>query len=52
MDKEQLPPRMRNRPALKQYRSDLQHDPQNKAALNKIKVIETIYRQAGLPTPQ
>lgn len=52
MYNEQLPPRMKYRPALKQYRSVLQYDPQNKDAQNKIKVIETIYKQMGLPIPQ
>jgi tetratricopeptide (TPR) repeat protein len=52
MYNENLPPRQKYRPALKQYRTVLQYDKDNKDAQNKIKVIETIYKQMGMPVPQ
>lgn len=52
MYNEALPPRQKYRPALKQYRDVLTFDPQNKDALAKIKLIEGIYKQMGMPVPQ
>lgn len=52
MYNEQLPPRQKYRPALKQYRTVLKYDPNNKDAATKIKVIETIYKQMGMPVPE
>lgn len=52
MYNEQLPPRQKYRPALKQYRTVLKYDPNHKDAAAKIKVIETIYKQMGLPIPE
>jgi tetratricopeptide (TPR) repeat protein len=49
---ESLPPRQKYRPALKQYRQTLVYDPQNKDAKSKVQVIETIYKQMGMPVPQ
>lgn len=51
MFNEQLPPRQKYRPALKQYRTVLKYDPANKDAAAKIKLIEGIYKQMGLPIP-
>ena len=47
-----LPPRQKYRPALKQYRDVLTFDPNNKDAQDKIKLIEGIYKQMGMPVPQ
>jgi hypothetical protein len=52
MYNENLPPRQKYRPALKQYRQVLVYDPVNKDAKAKINVIETIYKQMGMPIPQ
>lgn len=52
MYNESLPPRQKYRPALKQYRKVLVYEPQNKDAQNKIRVIETIYKQMGMPVPE
>jgi tetratricopeptide (TPR) repeat protein len=52
MYNEQLPPRQKYRPALKQYRAVLKYEPGHKDAANKIKVIETIYKQMGMPVPE
>lgn len=52
MYNEQLPPRQKYRPALRQYRSVLKYEPGNKDAANKIKVIETIYKQMGMAVPE
>jgi tetratricopeptide (TPR) repeat protein len=52
MYNESLPPRQKYRPALKQYRQVLVYDPANKDAKAKINVIETIYKQMGMPIPQ
>lgn len=52
MYNEALPPRQKYRPALKQYRDVLTFDPKNKDAQDKIKLIEGIYKQMGLPIPQ
>jgi tetratricopeptide (TPR) repeat protein len=52
MYNESLPPRQKYRPALKQYREVLTYDPQNKDAQEKIKLIEGIYKQMGMPIPQ
>lgn len=52
MYNEQLPPRQKYRPALKQYRTVLKYDPANKDAAVKIKTIETIYKQMGMPVPE
>lgn len=52
MYNENLPPRQKYRPALKQYRQVLVYDPANKDAKAKINVIETIYKQMGMPIPQ
>lgn len=52
MYNESLPPRQKYRPALKQYRQVLVYDPANKDAKAKISVIETIYKQMGMPVPQ
>ncbi len=49
---ESLPPRQKYRPALKQYRMVLNYDKQNKDAATKIKLIEDIYKQMGMPIPQ
>lgn len=49
---ESLPPRQKYRPALKQYRQTLVYDPQNKDAKSKVQVIESIYKQMGMPIPQ
>lgn len=51
MFNEQLPPRQKYRPALRQYRSVLKYEPGNKDAATKIKTIETIYKQMGMPVP-
>lgn len=52
MFNEQLPPRQKYRPALKQYRSVLSLDPANKDAKAKVTLIESIYKQMGMPIPQ
>ena len=52
MYNEALPPRQKYRPALKQYREVLTYDAKNKDAQDKIKLIEGIYKQMGLPIPQ
>ena len=52
MYNEALPPRQKYRPALKQYREVLTYDPKNKDAQDKIKLIEGIYKQMGMPVPQ
>ena len=52
MYNEALPPRQKYRPALKQYRDVLTFDPKNKDAQDKIKLIEGIYKQMGMPIPQ
>jgi tetratricopeptide (TPR) repeat protein len=52
MFNENLPPRQKYRPALKQYRQVLTYDPANKDAKTKINTIETIYKQMGMPIPQ
>lgn len=52
MYNEQLPPRQKYRPALKQYRSVLSLDPANKDAKAKVTLIENIYKQMGMPVPQ
>ena len=52
MYNEALPPRQKYRPALKQYREVLTYDPKNKDAQDKIKLIEGIYKQMGMPIPQ
>ena len=52
MYNESLPPRQKYRPALKQYRQVLQYDKQNKDATQKIQLIESIYKQMGMPIPQ
>lgn len=52
MYNESLPPRQKYRPALKQYREVLTYDPANKDATAKIKLIEGIYKQMGMPIPQ
>jgi tetratricopeptide (TPR) repeat protein len=52
MYNEALPPRQKYRPALKQYREVLTFDPKNKDAQDKIKLIEGIYKQMGMPIPQ
>lgn len=52
MYNEQLPPRQKYRPALKQYREVLAIDPVNKDASAKVKLIEGIYKQMGMPVPQ
>lgn len=49
---ENLPPRQKYRPALRQYRMVLNYDKQNKDAAAKIKLIESIYKQMGMPIPQ
>lgn len=52
MYNEALPPRQKYRPALKQYREVLTFDPKSKDAQDKIKMIEGIYKQMGIPIPQ
>jgi tetratricopeptide (TPR) repeat protein len=52
MYNEQLPPRQKYRPALKQYREVLAIDPAHKDAGAKVKLIEGIYKQMGMPIPQ
>ena len=52
MYNEALPPRQKYRPALRQYRDVLTFDPKNKDAQDKIKLIEGIYKQMGMPIPQ
>lgn len=52
MYNEQLPPRQKYRPALKQYREVLTIDPAHKDAGAKVKLIEGIYKQMGMPIPQ
>jgi len=52
MYNEQLPPRQKYRPALKQYREVLAIDPANKDAKSKVSLIEGIYKQMGMPVPQ
>jgi tetratricopeptide (TPR) repeat protein len=52
MYNEQLPPRQKYRPALRQYRTVLKYEPGHKDASAKIKVIETIYKQMGMPVPE
>lgn len=52
MYNEQLPPRAKYAPALKQYREVLVYDKNNKDAQEKIKLIEGIYKQMGRPIPQ
>ncbi|HNY40746.1 MAG TPA: hypothetical protein PKJ41_10140 [Bryobacteraceae bacterium] len=47
-----LPPRQKYRPALMQYRQALKYDKANKAAMAKIKLIESIYKSMGMPIPQ
>ena len=52
MYNEQLPPRQKYAPALKQYRQVLTYDKTNKDAQQKINTIESIYKQMGRPVPQ
>ena len=52
MYNDQLPPRMKYAPALKQYRQVLVYDKTNKDAQQKINTIESIYKQMGRPIPQ
>lgn len=52
MYNESLPPRQKYRPALKQYRKVLEYDKSNKDATTKINLIESIYKQMGMPIPQ
>ncbi|MCZ2094975.1 MAG: tetratricopeptide repeat protein [Anaerolineae bacterium] len=52
MFNEQLPPRQKYRPALKQYRAALAADPADKDARAKVALIENIYKQMGMPVPQ
>ena len=52
MYNENLPPRQKYRPALKQYREVLVYDPANKDAKSKVDLIEGIYKQMGMPIPQ
>jgi len=52
MYNDQLPPRMKYGPALKQYRQVLTYDKANKDAQQKINTIESIYKQMGRPIPQ
>jgi tetratricopeptide (TPR) repeat protein len=52
MYNEQLPPRMKYRPALKEYRAVLVYDKDNKDAKTKIQTIESIYKSMGMPIPQ
>lgn len=52
MYNENLPPRQKYAPALRQYRAVLAVDPANKDAQGKITLIENIYKQMGRPVPQ
>lgn len=52
MYNENLPPRQKYAPALRQYRAVLAVDPGNKDAAGKVKLIENIYKQMGRPIPQ
>ena len=52
MYNENLPPRQKYAPALRQYREVVAVDPANKDAKAKITLIENIYRQMGRPIPQ
>lgn len=52
MYNENLPPRQKYAPALRQYRAVVAVEPSNKDAQNKITLIENIYRQMGRPIPQ
>jgi tetratricopeptide (TPR) repeat protein len=52
MHNEQLPPRQKYGPALKEYRAVLTYDKDNKAAQANIKTIEDIYKSMGRPIPQ
>ena len=52
MYNDQLPPRMKYAPALKQYRQVLVYDKTNKDAQQKINTIESIYKQMGRPIPE
>lgn len=52
MYNENLPPRQKYAPALKQYRAVVGLDPNNKDAKGKITLIENIYKQMGRPIPQ
>lgn len=52
MYNENLPPRQKYAPALRQYRAVVAVDPANKDAQGKITLIENIYKQMGRPIPQ
>lgn len=52
MFNEQLPPRQKYRPALKEYRAVLTYDKENKDAKTKIQTIENVYKSMGMPIPQ
>lgn len=52
MFNDELPPRMKYRPALKEYRAVLQYDKENADAKTKIKTIEDVYKSMGMPIPQ
>lgn len=47
-----LPPRQKYRPALKEYRKVLEYDKDNKKAKENAGMIESIYKQMGMPVPQ
>jgi hypothetical protein len=48
----QLPPRMKYRTALKEFRRVLELDPNHQQAASEKAMIENIYRQMGRPIPQ
>jgi hypothetical protein len=48
----QLPPRMKYRTALKEFRRVLELDPNHQQAASEKAMIESIYRQMGRPVPQ
>jgi tetratricopeptide (TPR) repeat protein len=52
LNNENLPPRQKYAPALRQYRAVMAVDPTNKDAQGKITLIENIYKQMGRPIPQ
>jgi hypothetical protein len=49
---QQLPPRMKYRTALKEFRRVLELDPNHQQAASEKAMIENIYRQMGRPIPQ